>query len=187
MSRHMMLDVADAVAQGQGRRPYHVPLALPPLVAGASSLGVSGSRAPDAGSLRALADLAALAPEAPVIVGDQRGIDAAAVGHWPHAQVVARAGDEPRALVARSVAMVARLARCAAPLLAAFPARACPKPILPGPRWQSSGSGTWSTAALALGQGAALLLWLPAPALPPTTWGLRYLGGGWWYGAREGD
>lgn len=178
--------VADAFDAGRGRRLRLTPAGLVRLVVEARTLGISGSRAPDPGSLAALADLAGLAPDAPLIVGDQRGIDAAAAGHWPHAQVERRADDTPRALVARSIQMLDRLGAEARPLLAAFPARPCPARVAPGPRWCSGQppSGTWSTLALAVGRGLPAAVWLPEPLLPPLEWKLRYLGGGWWMSTR---
>lgn len=183
MNRHMMLEVFDAVQTGQARRPAYVPLGLPPILAASGALGISGSRAPDAGSLAALGDLAELwGRSRPVLVGDQRGIDAAAQQRWPRAGVFRRTGEKPAELIARSIRMLDALGQLERPLLAALPAKACPARIAPADRWVSgeTASGTWSTAALAVGRGIALLLWLPSPLWPPASWGLRYLGGGWW-------
>jgi hypothetical protein len=182
--RHMMLDVADAVAAGQGRRAYHFPLALRALIAEHGALGVSGSRDPDDGSLHALGELLAAwdwMELGPVLVGDQRGVDEATAATLYGCQVFRREGNTPAALVARSIRMLDALGRLNRPLLAAFPAKPCPEPIAPGPRWASGGSGTWSTAALALGRGMRVVLWLPSPMLAPVArWPLSYLGGGWW-------
>lgn len=187
--RHVMLDVAAAVASGQSNRPYFIPLELPQLLVGRTALGISGSRAPDEGSLRALADLIEHWGRArAILVGDQRGIDAAAVKLRPRAGVFNRTGEKPADLIARSIRMLDALGREERPLLAAFPAKACPARIVPAQRWVSGadpetgerGSGTWSTVALAHGRGVPLLLWLPSPLWPPASWALRYLGGGWW-------
>jgi len=178
--RHVMLDVAAAVAAGQGRRPRYLPLTLPPLLAGRGALGISGSRAPDDDSLAALADLHAPWGRArPVLVGDARGVDAAARQHWPRAGVFTATGRTAADLVARSIRMLDALCQQERPILAAFPAKPCPASIVPAPRWTSGGSGTWSTAALAHWRGVPLLLWLPSPLWPPASWELRYLGGGW--------
>jgi hypothetical protein len=185
----MMLDVAAAIATGQSHRPYHVPVEVPRLLVDRTALGISGSRAPDEVSLRALADLAERwGRSRAVLVGDQRGIDAAAVRAWPRAGVFNRTGEKPADLIARSIRMLDALGQQERPLLAAFPAKACPTRIVPGEHWVSGadsatgekGSGTWSTAALAVGRGLPLLLWLPSPLWPPASWAPRYLGGGWW-------
>lgn len=137
------------------------------------SVGFSGSRrlrGRPAARCRSVAASVASAGLS-VLVGCARGADAAALAGAPSAQVFRARGRSPRALVARSVSFVRALAASPAPLLVSFPGCPCPAGLAPAARWVSCGSGSWSSAALAVGLGVPLVVFLPAGALPPSGWG----------------
>lgn len=119
-----------------------------------SAIGFSGSRAlrgPQWVQARSLAARAARVSA--VLVGCARGADAAARAGAPDAIVFRAASSAPRDLVARSIQMVSVLSGSPSPLLVALPGRPCPAGVRVAARWQSCGSGSWSTIALALGRG----------------------------------
>jgi hypothetical protein len=90
-------------------------------------------------------------------------------------------------LAQRSAAMVAACAGGGG--LVAFPAAACPTGLLPAGRWQPSGSGTWSSLALAAGIGLTVVVFplgWPADQLPawPGDWSPAGATGVWAAGWR---
>ncbi len=90
------------------------------------------------------------------------------------------AGSFRGRLVARSCAFVRFLAS-AGGCLVVFPGRVCPARVVPGSSWVSGGgSGSWASAALAVGLGVPVVVWLPGGVSAPS-W-LRPLAGfsGWW-------
>jgi hypothetical protein len=93
----------------------------------------------------------------------------------------------PGRLAQRSAAMVAACAGGGG--LVAFPAAACPTGLLPAGRWQPSGSGTWSSLALAAGIGLTVVVFplgWPADQLPawPGDWSPAGATGVWAAGWR---
>jgi len=47
--------------------------------------------------------------------------------------------------------------------------------------FSGGGSGSWASAALAVGLGVPVLLWLPVGVQPPAAWGFVSLGGGFFH------
>lgn len=160
------------------------------LLASAAVVGVSGSRQPAQGCVRAVRRaLRQLAPEARVVTGCAAGIDAAARLAVPSATVVqasaftASGVPHRAALVRRSVAVVRQVA-AAGPsgLWLSAPGRACPPGLAPSASpsacFSGSGSGSWASLALALGLGVRALVWLPSAVAPPAAWPLAVVGPG---------
>jgi len=76
-------------------------------------------------------------------------------------------------LAGRSRALVRALAAQPGAALVGFVGRPCPVGLLPAPRWSSSGSGTWSSLALAAALGVAVFVfWCsPGPVALPSAFG----------------
>jgi hypothetical protein len=117
------------------------------------------------------------------VVGDAHGADALVRDAAPDAIVFYAEGRRPYQLIRRSVRMVKAVrenpAPPAFPSLYAFPTQVCPRGIVPGPRWSSGrpSSGTWSTAALAVGLGLTISVVWCSLAQPPTL--PAWPGGAW--------
>ncbi len=161
-----------------------LPASVAALLASAPAVGFSGSRAPSRASVAAAR--AAIAVSArPILVGDQRGIDAVVRSACAGAQVfhVAQYGAGRGAFAARSIAVVHACAALGG-VWAAFPATACPAGLRPSSASSAcfSGlrSGTWSSLAFALGLGLPAAVFLPAGVVAPAGWGLIVAGAGWW-------
>lgn len=164
---------------------------LSSLVAAAPAVGFSGSRSLLPCSVSALRRVAVSVPaSASVFVGCAAGADAVARGLFPAAQVFSvasgRWGAGRSAFARRSVAVVSAVlsAGGSAGLWCFFPAAQCPGGLLPSARssrcFCGLGSGSWASAAFALGSGLSLLAFLPPGVSPPAGWGFVSLGGGWW-------
>lgn len=86
---------------------------------------------------------------------------------------------------ARAAAMVRALAAAPAPVLVCWPAVPASPAARPARSWVSCGSGTWSEAALAVGLGVSVVVFLPPGQSPPSWWGVWSLAvagpfaGGW--------
>lgn len=160
------------------------------LVASASLLGVSGSRAPASGCRRAVQwALAQRAAGARVVTGCASGVDA--LGRSVSSAVVLRAsafGSGPGACAARSVAVVRHVAGGAGALWLSAPGRACPVGLAPASSpsacFTGLGSGSWASLALAVGLGTRALVWLPSGVAAPSGWPLALIcqgrAGAWW-------
>lgn len=162
------------------------PVSLSALVSGFSAFGFSGSRSLSPASVAALRSLAGLVPSgAAVSVGCARGADSVARSLFPAAQVFSVSsgsfGVGRGAFAARSVACV----RSVAPggLWCFFPASPCPAGLLPSPSssrcFCGLGSGSWASAAFALGSGLSVVCFLPPGVSAPAGWGFVPLGSGW--------
>ena len=155
------------------------------VLASASCVGFSGSRAPSPACLAAFAQVAALVgPSAQVVTGCAAGIDQAARAAFPSSRVFAPAFSGRGGLAARSVAVV-RAVAAAAPSACwvSFPGRPCPAALAPSASasrcFCGAGSGSWASLALAAGLGLPCLVFLPVPW--PRPWpGFVSLGRGWW-------
>jgi hypothetical protein len=167
------------------------PPAVLSLVAAAPAVGFSGSRSLPAVSVAALRSVSAsVLPSASVSVGCAAGADAVARGLFPSAQVFSvssgRWGAGRSAFARRSVAVVSAVLSAGGPagLWCFFPSAGCPVGLLPSARssrcFCGLGSGSWASAAFALGSGLPLLAFLPPGVSPPPGWGFSSLGGGWW-------
>ena len=167
---------------------------LSPLLRGVSSVGFSGSRSPSPAALSALASVCAVVPFSGcrVSVGCARGIDLAVRGVFsgsrsllvfsaaaPRFAVAGSAG----ALALRSAACVRSVAPGRRGLLVVLPSGACPAGVRPGCSFRGCGSGSWGSAALAVGLGRRVVVWLPADVAPPAWAGFSwsFLGAGWWF------
>ena len=133
--------------------------------------GFSGSRAASplaalAGRLAARLSAAGVA----VSVGCAPGVDAAVRLAVPGAAVFSVAGGAfgggRSAFARRSAALVASLPAGAGFLV--FPGGGCPPGVVPAPSWRggSPPSGSWSSAALAVGRGLAVFVFCPVASLP---------------------
>ena len=164
------------------------------------SIGFSGSRSPSPAAVLALESLLPLVPvqSCRVSVGCQRGVDAQVRAYFRSSPslLVFKAADAARfgvgrsALARRSVACVRSVAKGERGLLVALPSSpSCPPGIRVSRHWRAFGSGTWGAAALALGLGRRVLLWLPSGCLPPSWSAVEWsvsgsaAGGCWWFGA----
>jgi hypothetical protein len=68
-------------------------------------------------------------------------------------------------------------------LLVVVPSGTVPAGVVPSRSFSGHGSGSWGSAALALGTGRRVLLWLPAGAVPPVWAGVSWSAvDGWWLG-----
>jgi len=162
------------------------------------SFGFVGRRwvsAPGSGSAalcslagRVAAAVSSLSP-AFLAVGCASGVDAAVRAAVPGACVFSASrfrGSRGSALARRSVALVLRLARRPAPCLVVFPGRSCPVGLFPSVSWRRClgfGSGSWLAAAVAVGRGVPVFVFLGS-APPPSGrgWGFVPVPGrpGWW-------
>ena len=163
-------------------RRYPVPAvsvsALSRLLASAPVVGISGSRAPSPASAFVCRwAVGQLAPGASVVTGCARGIDGVARLAVPSARVVRASafGAGRGALAARSVAVVRAVAAGGpSALWLAFPSGPCPPGLVPtrssSACFSGHGSGTWASAALAVGLGVPALVFLPSGvAAPPAS------------------
>jgi hypothetical protein len=159
------------------------------LVSGFSAFGFSGSRSLSGASVAALRSVAGLVPAgSSVSVGCAAGADAVARGLFPAASVFSVAsgawGRGRGAFAARSVACV-RSVVSAGGLWLFFPAGACPVGLVPSASssrcFRGLGSGSWASAALAVGLGCPVVCFLPSGLSVPAGWGFVSLGGGWWF------
>lgn len=161
---------------------------LPPVVsallAGASSVGFSGSRSVVPPSFVSALVFGAVSPSALVSVGCARGFDSLVRSAFPSCVVWwARAFGVGRASFARrSSAFVRSLACSSGSVLVSFPAVACPAGLLPSASASACfggfGSGSWAGVALAVGLGVPVVLWLPVGVVPPASFGFVPAGGG---------
>jgi hypothetical protein len=167
---------------------------LSSLLRGVSSVGFSGSRSPSPAAVAALASVLPAVPRSGcrVSVGCARGVDAAVRGAFAGSRsLLVFSAAAPRfagagavgALVLRSAACVRSVAPGARGLLVVVPSGACPAGVRPGRSFRGCGSGSWGSAALAVGLGRRVVVWLPAGVVPPAWAGFSWssLGSGWWF------
>lgn len=178
--------------------PVRCPVVAGPLPASvlsvfgrAGAVGFSGSRFSVPSVVPAVAS-AVRALRCPVFVGCARGVDAAFRAAFPGASVLAASsfGSGRGSFAARSAACVRAVAVAGAGpagsflggLWVCFPSGACPAGLLPSASssraFCGSGSGSWASAAFAVGSGLPVLVFGFAP---PAGWGFVSLGGGWWF------
>lgn len=148
-------------------------------------VGFSGSRSLPAPFLPFVGSFvcAAARVSCRVAVGCCSGVDAAVrsacaglgVSPWVFSAASFAALPRRQALAARSAAFVRSLA-AERGLLLSFPARACPAGVVPAPRWRSGSppSGSWSSAALAVGLGVRVVVFplgrFALPSWPGGSW-----------------
>jgi hypothetical protein len=162
------------------------------LFSGLDTIAFSGSRSLSGAGLAALTSIFPLVPVGcHVVVGCADGADLAvrsafgdgdgrlclfsvASGRW---------GVGRAAFARRSVAIVQAVALGG--LLVVVPGSVSPPPgVVPSCSFRGGGSGSWGSAAFALGTGRRVLLWLPVGAVPPAWTGVSWVAvDGWWLGA----
>lgn len=168
-----------------------LPAAVLSVFARAGAVGFSGSRSAVPAVVPAVASAVA-ALRCPVFVGCAAGVDAAFRSAFPGASVLAASsfGSGRGSFAARSVACVRAVAVAGAGsagsflggLWVSFPSSPCPAGLLPSASssraFCGAGSGSWASAAFAVGSGLPVLVfgWVP-----PAGWGFVSLGGGWWF------
>lgn len=169
-----------------------------PVFAGVSSVGFSGSRAPSAAASAALSALLPLVPAGVRLsVGCARGVDLLCrsfFGSSPSLLVFAvssgRFGVGRSAFARRSSRCVLSVARGGRGLLVCLPSSPVPPAgVCPSRSFRGGGSGSWGSAAFALGRGRRVLLWLPSGSRPPVWAGVSWSSAGalasagcWWLG-----
>lgn len=177
-------------------------LASSSVFSGLVSVGFSGSRSPSPAAAAALSALLRSVPSGVrVSVGCARGVDAA-VRSWfgvsPSLLVFSvasgRFGSGRSAFARRSSRCVLSVAAGSRGLLVALPSSpVCPAGVRPSRSFFGGGlgrsSGSWGSAAFALGRGRRVLLWLPSGCLPPSWSGVSWSSVGafgsagcWWLG-----
>jgi hypothetical protein len=154
------------------------------------TIAFSGSRSLSGAGLAALTSIFPLVPVGcHVVVGCADGADLAVrrafVGDRLCLFSVAsgRFGVGRAAFARRSVAIVEAVALGG--LLVVVPGSISPPPgVVPSLSFRGGGSGSWGSAALALGTGRRVLLWLPVGAVPPVWAGVSWVViDDWWLGA----
>ncbi len=170
---------------------FGLPAAVVSVLSRAGAVGFSGSRS----SVPLVCSVVAAAVSGlrcPVFVGCAAGVDAAFRGFFPGASVFSALsfGRGRGSFAARSAAVVRAVAVAGAGsagsflggLWVSFPSGSCPFGLLPSASssraFCGSGSGTWASAAFAVGSGLPVLLF---GFSPPAGWGFVSLGGGWWF------
>ena len=170
-------------------------LASSSVFAGVVSVGFSGSRSL---SGAASAALSALLPSVPagvrVSVGCARGVDLACRSFFASSPSLlvfsvasGRFGSGRSAFARRSSRCVLSVAASSRGLLVVVPSRSCPAGVVPSRSFSGRGSGSWGSAAFALGRGRRVLVWLRAGVRPPVwagvSWSVSAVPGGcWWLG-----
>ncbi len=160
------------------------------LFSGLDTIAFSGSRSLSGAGLVALISIFPLVPVGcHIVVGCADGADLAVrrvfVGSRLCLFSVAsgRFGAGRGAFARRSVAIVEAVPPDG--LLVVIPGSVSPPPgVVPSCSFRGGGSGSWGSAALALGTGRRVLLWLPVGAVPPAWTGVSWVAvDGWWLGA----
>lgn len=163
-----------------------------------SSVGFSGSRSPSRASELALGDLLPLVRPrgCRVSVGCADGVDRLVRSFFrpsPSLLVFSvasgRFGSGRTAFARRSIACVRSVRAGERGCLVVLPSSpVCPAGVFPARRFFGGGSGSWGSAAFALGSGRRVLLWLPSGCLPPAWRGVDWSVSGpadvgcWWFG-----
>ena len=178
--------------------PVPAPAAgLRPLFSGLRSVGFSGSRSPKPAAASALRAVLPLVPAGcRVSVGCARGVDSAVQSFFGGSASLlvfsvagGRFGSGRSAFARRSSRCVLSVAAGCRGLLVALPSAPVPPAgVRPSRSFFGGGSGSWGSAAFALGRGRRVLLWLAAGSRPPVWSGVSWssAGGGsagcWWLG-----
>lgn len=177
-------------------------VSLSALLGGVCSVGFSGSRSVPASASAALFALLPFVPSGVrVSVGCARGVDAVVRSFFGASSSLlvfsvasGRFGVGRSAFARRSVRCVRSVAPGFRGLLVVVPSGACPAGVRPSRSFRGFGSGSWGSAAVALGSGRRVLVWLPAGVRPPVWSGFQWsvvavswagsVGGGggcWWF------
>lgn len=164
------------------------------LVQSFEKVAFSGSRSCP-GAVAAVGEVLPLvAPGTAVSVGCAKGVDAAVRQALPDCTVFsALEYKKPKlpyaaALALRSAACMRSVAPSGLVVVCPQAGRFCAKEVKPGPKWAGGGSGSWASAAYALGLGCSVLLWVSPDTAPPRWvhelhrkhW-ICSVGGYWWF------
>jgi hypothetical protein len=151
------------------------------------TVAFSGSRSLSGAGLAALTSLFPLVPAGCLVgVGCATGADAAVRAAFATSTVFTvgsgQFGTGRAAFARRSTAVIGFIP--VGGLLVVVPSTVAPPlGVVPSRSFRGSGSGSWGSAALALGTGRRVLLWLPAVAVPPVWAGVAWSAvGSWWLG-----
>jgi hypothetical protein len=158
------------------------------LFSGLDTIAFSGSRSLSGAGLAALTSLFPLVSTGCyVVVGCAEGADLAVRRAFDGGRLClfsvasGRFGSGRSAFARRSVAIVESLP--VGGLLVVVPSGAAPAGVVPSRSFRGCGSGSWGSAAFALGTGRRVLLWLPVGAIPPAWYSVSWSAvGGWWLG-----
>jgi hypothetical protein len=162
------------------------------LFSGLDTIAFSGSRSLSGAGLIALTSIFPLVPaDCHVVVGCAAGADLAVRRAFVGGQLCLFSVDSGRfgagrgAFARRSVAIVEAVPPGG--LLVVVPGSISPPPgVVPSRSFRGGGSGSWGSAALALGTGRRVLLWLPSGAVPPIWAGVSWVAfDGWWLGVNS--
>jgi hypothetical protein len=159
----------------------------------ARSIGFSGSRSPSLAAAAALSDLLPFVPSGSrVSVGCADGVDRLVRSFFSESPSLlvfsvesGRFGSGRSAFARRSIACVRSVAGGDRGLLVVLPSSPiCPAVVFPARRFFGGGSGSWGSAAFALGSGRRVLFWLPGPSAPPAWAGIEWerWNSSWWLG-----
>ena len=187
---------APAAPAAPAPAPAPAPAASP--FAGVVSVGFSGSRSLSGSGLLALRSLLSFVPRSGcrASVGCAAGADllvrsvlAGFPGLLLFSVASGRFGSGRAAFARRSSRLVRSVAAGSRGLLVVVPSGACPAGVVPSRSFSGRGSGSFGSAALALGSGRRVLLWLPSGCLPPSWSGVSWSSAGalgsagcWWLG-----
>jgi hypothetical protein len=156
------------------------------LFSGLDTIGFSGSRSLSGAGLAALTSLFPLVPVG--CHGCAAGADAAvrdaftSCGRLCLFSVASERWGVGRAAFARRSAAIVGAVPPGG-LMVVVPSGACPAGVVPSRSFSGCGSGSWGSAALALGTGRQVLLWLPTGSVPPVWAGVSWSAiGDWWLG-----
>lgn len=124
-------------------------------------------------------------------VGCASGVDSLVRSAFPSAVVFSVQPPVSRAAFAARSARLVRWVSSSSGLLVVFPSAACPAGVVPSASFRGFGSGSWGSAAFAVGLGVPVLLFVPAvlgsafPAPAALAGRFRLLGsvaaGSWWF------
>jgi hypothetical protein len=176
------------------KRSFFVAMAsLSSFVCSFPCVAFSGSRFPgSAAAVAAASFLPAVASFSGAVgVGCASGVDSLVRAAFPSALVFRVQPPLSRAAFALRSARLVRWVAAGSGLLVVFPAAACPAGVAPSASFGGFGSGSWGSAALAVGLGVPVLLFVPSalgavfPAPPALAARFRLLGavagGSWWF------
>jgi hypothetical protein len=158
-------------------------MSIASLFFGLDTIGFSGSRSLSGAGLAVLASVFPLVPVGcHVVVGCAAGADLVVRSAFGDGDVrlCVFAVDSGRWGVGR-----AAFARRSVAIVEAVPPGGL-LVVVPGSISPGGGSGSWGSAALALGTGRRVLLWLPSGAVPPIWAGVSWVAiDGWWLGVNS--
>ena len=139
------------------------------LVSNFPLVGFSGSRHPNSPAALACRQFVPLlgSYQGSVVVGCARGVDSLVRQQFPLAQVFKVQPPINRGAFAKRSARMVHHVAASSGLLVVFPSTACPQKVVPSTSFGGFGSGSWGSAALAIGLGVPVLLFVPSSSVLP--------------------